>query len=111
MNAHANKISAAQFMFSIACFLQSSSLLTAFFTPILEQESWIVVCFGFILCLPLIAIYLGLMRDFPDQNLFQIHDTVYGRFGGKIVSALYFWLFMTLMSLNLRDVDDFLKGP
>lgn len=102
------KISAPQYMLSVACFLQASTLLTSFFIPITKQDSWMGVCLGAVLCLPVIWIYLSLMRRFPDQTLFQIHDQVYGPVIGIIVSILYLGFFVTLTTLNLTDMSNFL---
>ena len=42
------KVSASQFMFTVACFIQASTLLTAFFISVTKQDSWIVSIFGFL---------------------------------------------------------------
>lgn len=109
MNNNAGKISASQYMLSVACFLQASTLLTSFFIPITKQDSWFAVCLGFIFCLPLIWIYTRLIRRFPGLTLFQIHDKVYGPVIGTLVSVLYLGFFVTLATLNLRDVGNFLR--
>lgn len=101
------KITAVQYMFSITCFIQSSSLLTSFFINITKQDSWMAVIAGLLLCIPFLFVFIALMKRFPGMNLIQINDHVFGRIAGKIVSALYIWFFLTLTSLNLRDLSDF----
>jgi spore germination protein KB len=104
-----NKITASQFMFSVACFLQASSLLTGFFGPITMQDSWLTVCFALLLVTPVCLIYLKLMQTFPELNLLEIYDRVYGPVLGKMLAWFYIWFFYTLTAINLRDVQDFLN--
>ena len=51
-----------------------------------------------------------LMAMFPEQNLIQILDEVYGPVLGKILGLAYLWFFLTLSSVNLTDLADFTKG-
>jgi spore germination protein KB len=103
------QISGNQFMFSVICFTQASSLLTAFLSTVTMQDSWLVVLIGAALCLPLIWLYRTLMVMFPEQNLIQILDEVYGPVAGKIIGISYAWFFITLATLNLSDLGDFVK--
>jgi len=103
------QISGMQFMFSVACFIQSASLLTSFLAAVTLQDSWLAVLFGFVLCLPLIWLFQSLMLTFPERNLIQILDEVYGPVIGKVVGAAYIWFFLTLASINLMDMGEFTK--
>ncbi len=102
------KISPKQFLFTIACYIQASAMLTSFFVSITRQDSWLAVLLGFAGCIPFILIYIGLMNQFPGMNLIQISRKVYGPVVGSILSAFYVWFFLTLTSLNLRDLGDFI---
>ena len=102
-------ISGTQFMFSVACFIQASALLTTFISAVTLQDSWLVLLFGAALCLPLIWLYRTLMVMFPEQNLLQILSEVYGPVMGKIIGVAYIWFFFTLASLNLTDLGNFTK--
>ncbi len=109
MKIDKGEISGTQFMFSVACFIQSAALLTAFFAAITLQDSWLVILFGFIVSLPLLWVYRNLMVMFPEQNLIQILDNVYGPVVGKILAVGYIWFFFTLTSINFTDLGDFIK--
>lgn len=109
MKLDTGKIIPSEFMFAVACFVLSSSLLTGFFIPITKQDSWLAVCMGFVLSLPFLWVYIRLMRRFPDKNLIEINDEVLGKIAGKVVSLLYIWFFLTLSSLNLRDMGNFVQ--
>ena len=109
MTIEHSKISAGQFMFSIACFLHSSSLLTSFFVPITKQDSWIAHTIAMILCIPLMILYAQLAKSHPGLNLIQINEAVFGKVLGKIISLFYVWFFFTLVSLNMRDLGNFVS--
>ena len=101
------KISASQFMFTVACFIQASSLLTAFFMSVTKQDSWIVSIIGFFIGMIFLWIYTALMKRFPNKNLVEINDLVLGPVIGKIFSCMYIYFFLTLSALNLKDMGDF----
>ena len=107
INIDKGRISGTQLMFSIACFVQASSLLTSFLTPVTLQDSWIVILFGIIACLPLMWLYRELMVLFPGKNLIEILQQTFGTVLGKIVGVGYFWFFITLFTLNLTDMGEF----
>ncbi len=109
MSLEKSTISSSQFMFSIACFIQASSLLTGLFSSVARQNSWIIVLGGFLFCLVLLAVFVKLVETFPKKNLIQINDAVFGPVFGKGVSLLYIWFFLTLAALNLRDTGDFIR--
>ncbi|MGI6005157.1 MAG: GerAB/ArcD/ProY family transporter [Christensenellales bacterium] len=109
MRIDKSRISSTQFMFIAACFLQSSSLLTAFLAAVTKHDSWLVVIFGFVACLPLVWVLAALMNRFPDKNLVQILQEVYGPVTGKILSVFYVWFFITLTSLNAMDLSNLAK--
>lgn len=107
MKSENTKISPVIFMFSVACFLRSSSLLSSFFASISKQDTWLVILMGAVASLPVMAIYILLIKAFPTKNLFEINDTVFGKVFGKVISVLYLWFFFTLSALNLRDLGNF----
>lgn len=102
-------VSGSRFMFAIAFYLQSSALLTSFLAAITKHESWIPVMIGIVLSIPLIFLYRTFMVMFPDKNLLQILDEVYGTVIGKIIGLSYIWYFLTLTAANVLDIGDFTK--
>ncbi len=109
MKLDTDRISPLQFMFAVALFLQSSSMLSAFFVPFTQQESWLCVALGLLVAMPLFLIFYGLMKDYPDKNLIEINEIVFGRVGGILVSIINIWFFITLTTYNLRDIGQFVK--
>jgi spore germination protein KB len=104
-----SKITGKQFMFTVACFVQSSILLTSFMVSLTLRESWMIVLFASVCFIPFIWTYRKLMVMFPDKNLMQILEAVYGKVVGKFIGALYAVFFLTLTSLNVSDLGEFLK--
>ncbi|MEL7621966.1 MAG: endospore germination permease [Clostridiales bacterium] len=109
MRIDKSRISGLQFMFAMTCFIQASTLLSTFVASVTFQDSWLAALSGSLVCLPLIWLYRSLMVMFPHQNLLEIFDEVYGPVLGKVVSAGYCWFFITLGSINLTDLGDFVK--
>jgi len=109
MKIDKTRISGKRFMFTIAFFLQSSALLTSFLAGVTKHEAWIAVIIGIVLCMPLVFLYRTLMVMFPDKNLLQILEEVYGPVVGKIIGICYAWFFITLSAANLEDLSNFAK--
>lgn len=109
MKLETGRISPVQFMFSIGCFIQSSSLLSAFFMPVTQQDSWLCVIFGLLFAIPLFLIFYGLMKTFPDKNLIEINEIVFGRVGGIVASLIMMWFFLSVTSYNVRDIGYLVK--
>jgi spore germination protein KB len=104
------QISSNALMFSIACFIQGTSLLSNFVTGVTRQETWIVVITGFILHLLILYIYVALANKFPGKTLIEINDSVFGNLLGKIFSIIYIFYFFSLSFLDSRILGDFVVG-
>ncbi|HWS29767.1 MAG TPA: endospore germination permease [Clostridia bacterium] len=109
MRIDSSQISKNRFMFSLACFLQSSALLTSFVAGVTEQDSWFAVLISLVIVIPLIYLYRTIMVMFPGKNYIQVLEDVFGLVLGKIFGIAYAWFFITLASLNLLDLGDFTK--
>lgn len=110
MKYESYKMTSIQFLLSVACHIQASTLLTAFFVSISKQDSWLVVIFGALICLPFLLVYCALMNKFKGMNLIDINMAVFGNIGGTLVSLCYCWFFLTLSSLTLLDFGHFVAN-
>jgi spore germination protein KB len=104
MQLESGRMTSSQYMFSVVCFIQSAALLSAFFTPITQQDSWFVVLLAMVAAIPVLLVFTGIMSSFPGKNLIQICSEVFGRVGGAIISLMFIWFFLTLSSLHTRDL-------
>lgn len=98
------KISGKQFMFTVACFIQSSALLASFFTPLTKQDSWLIIVVALFIDVPLVLVFSSIMNLYPGKSLIRINEEVFGKFVGKVISVIYMLFFFTLLSLNTRDL-------
>ncbi|MFA5449294.1 MAG: endospore germination permease [Clostridia bacterium] len=109
MNIETAKISPKYFVFSVICFIHSSSLLVSFFNTLVEQDSWMIVVFGTLCTIPLLLLYSWLANRFQGKNLMEMTTEIFGTAIGKMFSALYLWFFITLTALNLLDLTTFVQ--
>jgi len=110
MKPESFRMTPAQYLFTIACFIQSSALLTSFLVSVTAQDSWLIPITGYLACVPFVLVYAALMKRFPGKNLIQINEIVFGRVFGLIISGMYLWFFLTLTSLNLTDLSNFVRS-
>lgn len=109
MKLETGRITSFQYLASIACYLQASSLLTSFFTPLVKQDSWLIILLGIAAAMPLLLIYLALMRTFPGKNLIEMCQAAFGNIGGAVTSLLFIWFFITLASVSLSSFGVFIR--
>lgn len=107
MKIEKGRISSTQLMFSIGCFIQASSLFTAFALNITLQDTWLPILAGFIISIPIFLMYAALYRKYPGQSLIEINDIVYGPYIGKAVSAFYIFFFLSVTTFNVREMGSF----
>lgn len=100
-------VSSRQLMFAMACFLQSSTLLTNFVSQIAKQDVWLVAIIAYGVSSLIVGIYVFLASRFPGKSILEINSLVFGAVVGKIVSALYVFFFFCLSILNTNDVGVF----
>jgi spore germination protein KB len=74
-----------------------------------KQDAWIAILIALLMSLPLIFIYGRLLRLFPNKNLFDIVEKVFGKVIGKIIILLYTFYFFHLGSLVIRNVTEFVQ--
>ena len=109
MQLEKSRITSFTYMLSVTCFIQSSALLAAFFSPLTKQDSWMVGLFGMVAAIPMLLVYTAIMRSFPGKNLIEICQAALGRVGGAIVSLMFIWFFLMLTSLNTSDLGMLLR--
>lgn len=84
------RISARQFMMLVILYSIGSSILLipssqAHFA---KQDGWIATIAGCVIGLLLIRLYMAVGNLSPRQNLFQLTETIFGRWIGKFVALL-----------------------
>jgi spore germination protein KB len=109
MNLEKGKITRQELVFAMCCFLVGSILRSVFSGAVVGNETFLTVIGGAAAFFPMLWVYLTLMRWFAGQTLFEINDAVFGKIGGKIVSVIYLFFFLTLSALNMMDLGNFVE--
>lgn len=73
------------------------------------QDSWLAIIFAALLCVPLYMMYARLLHLFPEQDVFSISTTVFGRVGGMLFTLLMGWYCLHLGALVLRNFAEFIE--
>jgi|AGTN01.3.fsa_nt_gi spore germination protein (amino acid permease) len=107
MRYEKDKITGWQLAFSVACFIQASSLLSSFARTVVKQDVWFVGVAGLLIGLLILTCYTWIMSRFPDKSLIEVLRTVFGKFFGGIFALFYVWFFLTLTALNVFDLGTF----
>lgn len=100
------KVTRNQAMFSIILFNFGSSVVIGISTDV-SQDAWIAIMVATLLALPIFLLYSRILQLFPEKNLFQIAELLFGGVGGKIISVLYVWYGLHLAALVLRNFSEF----
>lgn len=73
-----------------------------------KQDVWISVLIAAVGVIPVMLIYLRLMRLHPGKSLFEIILTAVGRPVGTVISALYILYFLQTTGLVVRNFTHFI---
>ena len=52
------------------------------------QDIWIAILLASVLTVPLFLMYARILDNFPNKNLFEISEILFGKVFGKIVTVL-----------------------
>ena len=67
------------------------------------QDIWIAILLASVLTVPLFLMYARILDNFPNKNLFEISEILFGKVFGKIVTVLLVWYSLYLAALVLRN--------
>ncbi|ETT72306.1 spore germination protein [Paenibacillus sp. FSL R7-277] len=73
-----------------------------------REDAWIAALISLLINLLMAGLCLALSRLYPGQNLFEILESVLGRWPGKAFSLIYLFYFLTLTSTLLGDMGTFI---
>ncbi len=103
-------ITSTQFLFTIICIIQSSTILNAVISGVLYNEAWIGIIIAIIGFIPILFIYNCYMKKYPDKNYLQICEDLFGKIIGKVIGFIYILFFILLTSFNVRDLGYFTQS-
>lgn len=74
-----------------------------------KQDVWLAIIIAVIFAMPVITIYARILSLFPDKNLFEIINCIFGSLLGRIAALFYIWYAFHLGALVLRNFQEFIK--
>lgn len=92
----------------LASFICGSSVIIGGITDG-EQDSWICLLASQLFSIPVIWIYARIMWLFPEKNVYQITEYIFGKFFSKILIVIMIWYSIHLAALVLRNFSEFMQ--
>lgn len=92
----------------IALFIMGSTLVLGIGADA-KQDAWLAILLAVLLAVPMMAIYARLLSLYPEKNLYDILDTVFGKLFGRLVALLFTWYVFHLGAMVLRNFQEFIK--
>jgi spore germination protein (amino acid permease) len=106
------RIDAKQFFIFTFCLTIGTSILVtpAGLAHTAREDAWIASLVSLFINLGMAVLYIALSRFYPGQTLFEIIESVLGKWLGKIVSLLYIFYFVVLSGTLLGNLGFFLTS-
>jgi spore germination protein KB len=103
-----DNITFSQSVFMLVLFIFGSSVVVGV-SGTAQQDSWLSLLFACAMALPLLLVYARIMRLFPETDLFDVFEILFGKIFSKIFIALITWYAIHLSSLVMRNFTEFLQ--
>ncbi|AIQ49016.1 spore gernimation protein [Paenibacillus sp. FSL R7-0273] len=105
-------ISALQFFILTFGFTIGTSILV---TPsgiahIAREDAWIASLVSMLINLIMVLLYIALSRLYPGQSLYEILESVIGKWPGKLLTLVYLFYFISLTGTLLGNLGFFVSG-
>ena len=103
-------LTSRQLIFLLVLFLFGSSVVIGVnINSDVGQDSWIALLFSFIFSIPIVLIFSKIISMFPEKNIYEIMDIIFGKNIGKILNFLFFLNALYLVSIELRIFSEFVE--
>lgn len=73
------------------------------------QDSWLSLLLAFAFMVPVLLIYGRIMRLYPEKNIFEVLELVFGKIIGRVAIALISWYALHLCSIVLCNFSQFIE--
>lgn len=74
-----------------------------------KQDVWLAIIIGVVFAIPLMGVYARILSLFPEKNLYEILNIIFGKFLGKFMTLFFIWYSFHLGVLVLRNFSEFIK--
>ncbi len=105
---NSRQITSRQMLALIVLFLHGSASLVSV-TSKAKQDTWFTILLAGMMAVPMVLLYSAIVRKYPQKNLFEIINEVFGKIIGKVVCTLYIWYAIHLGSMNLRMFTEYMQ--
>ncbi len=101
-----DQMTMSQALFTIVLFNFGSSVVMGITTKIC-QDAWIAIILALVPTVPLFFLFGRIMRLFPEKDLFEIMQLLFGKIIGNLLVVLFVWYALHLAALVLRNFSAF----
>jgi spore germination protein KB len=105
----ANNIITDKQMRSIFLLFWAGSIVATGINSEVKQDTWISILIASMMILPLIALYIRVIKLCPGLNLFEILINVFGGVFGKILSFAFVWYAVHIATGSMEDFTTFVQ--
>lgn len=102
------KISAFQVINMMVLFILGSTMVTGGDMGA-YQDSWVSLLLAMLMALAVVSIYARLKKLGPEQDLFDLSYTVFGKIGGAIITFLFSIYVFHLGSMVIRNFTEYIQ--
>lgn len=74
-----------------------------------KNDMWLAVLLAVLFAVPVLMIYSYIANRYPEMDLFDILQTVFGKLPGKLLSLPFIWYAFHLGALVLRNMGEFMN--
>ncbi|AWZ48909.1 spore gernimation protein KB [Clostridiaceae bacterium 14S0207] len=75
----------------------------------LKEDAWIATLISIIAAMPIMCMYGSIINFYPEKNIFEIIQCVFGKIFGKLLNIVITIYSFLLATFILRDFVDFIK--
>lgn len=101
-------ISDRQGIILIVLFLLGSTIVIGVSTAA-KEDYWIAIIIAFLTFLPVVFVYGRLLTLYPEKNLYEILEAIFGKIFGRIMGLLFIWYSLHLGSMVLYNFSAFIN--
>lgn len=99
MDMKENKMTSFEVCIAVLIYMVSTSIYNNYPQFTGKHNVWISSIIGVFIGVFYIFIYMSLSSNYPNKNIIQINEIIYGKYLGKVISMTYIFVF----SLQLLD--------
>lgn len=74
-----------------------------------KKDMWLALIFGMLMGMLISIMYSRILYLYPQKNLFEINEIVFGKVGGKVLSLPYIWFGFHLTALVINNFSEFIS--